>query len=62
MPKIHFIVRYFIEVLHFKESYNLIDQQYFSRKLENQSFVTYGTGSEITITISVFTLNNFQEK
>ena len=28
-PKIHFIIHFFLEILHFKEIYNLIDWQHF---------------------------------
>ena len=30
MPKINFIIHFFLEILHFKESWNLIGQQHFS--------------------------------
>ena len=62
MPKIHFIIHFFPEILHFKESCNLIVQQYFDQQLQNQSFARYGTDEETSITILVFILDYFQEK
>ena len=62
MPKIHFIIHFFPEILHFKESCNLIVQQHFDQQLQNQSFARYGTDEETSITILVFILDYFQEK
>ena len=45
-----------------KESCNLNGQQHFGSQLENQNFVRYGIGAEISITILVFILDYFQEK
>ena len=61
MPKINFIYRLFLEVLRFKESCNLIGQQYFGPKLMIQNFARYGIGGEISITI-VFIFDYYQEK
>ena len=62
MPKINFIIHFFQEILHFKESCNLIGQQYFGPQLENHNFARYGIAGEISITISVFILDYYQEK
>ena len=51
----------FLEILHFKESCNLIGQ-YFDSQLENQNCAGYGIGGEISITILFFVLDYFQEK
>ena len=48
MTKINFIVHFFLEILHFKESCNLIDWQYFGPWLENQNFARHGIGGEIS--------------
>ena len=45
-----------------KESCDLNGQQHFGPQLENQNFVRYGIGAEISITILVFILDYFQEK
>ena len=62
MPKIKFIIHFFLKILHFKESCNLIGWRYFGPKLKNQNFVRYGIDGEISIKISVFILEYFQEK
>ena len=49
IAKILLIIHFFLEILHFKESCNLIGQQDFDLKLENQNFARYGTGDEISI-------------
>ena len=49
-------------MLHFKESWNLIGQQHFGPKHENQNFTKYGIGDGISITIFVIILDYFQEK
>ena len=62
MPKINLIIHFFLEILHFKKSCNLIDQQHLDPSLENQNFARYGIHGEISITIIVFDLDYFQEK
>ena len=62
MPKINFIIYFFLEILHFKESCNLTGCLYFGPKLENHNFARYGIGGEISITIIAFALDYFQEK
>ena len=62
MPKIHFIIHFLLEILHFKEPCNLIGWQHFGLKLENQNFARYGIGGEISRTILVFIIYHFQEK
>ena len=62
LPKINFIINFFLEILHFKEYCNLIEQQYFGSLLENQNFARYGIGAEISVTILVFILDYYQEK
>ena len=62
MSKIHFIVHFFLEILHFKEFCNLIGWKHFGEHLESQNFARYGIGGEISTTILVFILNYFQEK
>ena len=62
MPKINFIIHFFLEIIHFKESCNLIGQQHFGPYLENQKFARYGICGEISITILVFISDYFQEK
>ena len=61
MLKINFIIHLFLEMLHFKESWNLIGQQHFGSKLKNQNFPRFRIGGETPITILVFTVY-FQEK
>ena len=61
MPKINFIIHFFLEVLHFKESCNLIGWRYFGPWLKNQNFTRYGISDEISITILVFILGYFQK-
>ena len=55
-PKINFIIPFLLEILHFKESYNLIGQ-HFASQLHNQNFARYRTNDEISIIILVFTLD-----
>ena len=62
MPKTNFIMHFFFEILHFTESYNLIGWQHSGPSLENQNFARYGIGGEISVLISVFILDYFQEK
>ena len=62
MSKIHFITHFFLEILHFKESWNLIGWQHFGPWLKNQNFARYGIGSEISTTILISILDYFQEK
>ena len=62
MPKINFIIHFFLEILHFTESCNLIGWKHFDSLLENQNFARYGIGCKISITIIVFILYYFQEK
>ena len=62
MPKINLIIHFFLEILHFKEYYNLIGRQHFGPLLENQNFARDGIGGEISTTMLVFILNCFQEK
>ena len=62
MPKVKFIIHFFLEILHFKELCNFIGWQHLGPWLEIQSFARYGVGVEISIKILVFTLDYFQEK
>ena len=62
MPKINFTIHFFLEILHFTESCNLIGWKHFDSLLENQNFARYGIGCKISITIIVFILYYFQEK
>ena len=56
MPKINFIIHFILEILHLKQSCNLIGQQRFSPQLENQNFARYRICAKISTTILVFTL------
>ena len=58
--KINFIINFFLELLHFKESCNLIGQQHLGHNLRN--FIRYGISGEISLTILVFILDYFQQK
>ena len=60
VPNIKFIIHFFLEMLHFKELCNFIDWQTLAPSLEIQSFARYGV--DISIAMSVFTLDYFQEK
>ena len=60
MQKINLIIHFFLTVLHFKESCNLIGWQYFGPLIEAQNFARYV--SEISITMLVFILDYFQLK
>ena len=63
IPKINFIIQFFLEILHSKESCNLIGWQHFGPKHKNlENFARCGIGAEITIAILVFILNYFKEK
>ena len=62
MPQINFILHFFLEILHFNESCNLIGSQHFGPQLENQNFARYGIGVEISTTMLVFILDYFREK
>ena len=62
MPKINFIIHFFLEILNFKKSCNLIGWQHFGPLLENQNFVRYGIAGKISATILVSILGYFQEK
>ena len=62
LQKIKFIPPFFPEILHSEESYHLISQKYFSQHIENQNFARYGVCGEISVTISFFILDYFQEK
>ena len=62
IPKIYFIIHFFLEILHLKKSCNLIGRQHFGPLIENQNFARYGIGSEISTTILVSILDYFQEK
>ena len=62
MPKINFIIHFFLEILHLKESCNLTGWQHFCSQLENQIFARYGTVGEISTTILVSILDYFREK
>ena len=56
------MIHFFYEILHFKESSNLIGWQHFGPYLETQDFTRYGIGGEILMTILVFILEYFREK
>ena len=62
MPKLNFIIYFFFEKLHLKESCNLIGWQHFDPELENQNFARYGIGEETSTTILVSILDYSQEK
>ena len=57
MLKIQFIVHFFLDILQFKESCNLMGQQHFCPSLKSHNFVRSGIGGEISITILVFILD-----
>ena len=60
MQKINFIIHFFLTILHFKESCNLIGRQHFGPKLETQNYARcFG---EISITILVFIIDYIREK
>ena len=50
---------FFFNILHFKESCNLIGGQHFG--LKNQNFARYGIGGEMSVAILVFILDYFEE-
>ena len=62
MPKINFIIHFFLEIYHFRESYSLIGWHPFGPSLEIQNFARYGIGGEISATILVSISDYFQEK
>ena len=45
--KKNFTIHFFLEILHFKDSCNLIGRQHFGPQLENQNFSRFGTSDEI---------------
>ena len=49
--KIHSIILFFLKILHFKESCNLIGQHHFGPYFENQNFTRYEIGGEILLKI-----------
>ena len=62
IPKITSITFFFLEILHFKETCNLIVQPHFDLWFEKHNFASYGNSVEISITILLFTLYHFKEK
>ena len=56
MPKINFIVYFFLEILYIKESSSSIGQQDLGSKLENNNFARYEIGGEVSITLFHFRL------
>ena len=62
MPKVKFIIHFFLEILHFKKPCNYVGWKHLGPKLETQSFARYGIGVETSIKILVFILDYFQEK
>ena len=58
--KIYFIIHFFLTILHFKESCNLIDWQSFGPFLKTRNFARYV--GEISIKIFFFILDYFQSK
>ena len=60
MLKINILIHFFLTILHFKESCNLIGQQPFGPEFETQNYARYV--GEISITILVFIIDYFQEK
>ena len=56
MPKINFIVYFFLEILYIKESSSSIGQQDLGSKLENNNFARYEIGGKISITMNHFRL------
>ena len=60
--KINVTIPFFLKILLYKESCNLIGRQHFGPLLENPNFARYGTGGEISITAYVFIFDQFQEK
>ena len=60
MSKINFIIGFFLEILHFKESCNLIGQQYFDPQLEKQNFARYENSGEISMAVLVFISHHFK--
>ena len=60
--QINFIIHFFPEIIHFKESCNLTGRQHFGQYIKNQNFARYGIGGETSITILVFTIGYFQQK
>ena len=60
MQKINFIIHFFLTILRFKESCNLIGWQHLGPWVETQNYAGYV--GEISITILVFITDYFQEK
>ena len=56
--KMNFIIHFFLEILHVKESCNLIGWYHFGPA---QNFARYGIGGEISATILVSILDYFQK-
>ena len=56
MQKINFIIHFFLKILQFKESWNLIGWQHFGSYLEIQYFTRYD--DEISIAMLVFILEH----
>ena len=59
MQKIKLIIHFFLTILHFKESCNLIGQQHFDLQLATQNYTRYV--GEISITILGFIIGYFQK-
>ena len=62
MSKTNFIVHFIFEILLIKEFCNLIGWQHFGPLFKNKTSARYVIGGEISITISVFSLEYFQKK
>ena len=62
MPKINFINHFFLEILYFKKSWNLIGWQHFGPLLERQNFARCRIGDEISTTILVSIFRLFPKK
>ena len=62
LPEMKFIIHFFLEILHFKESCNLFGQEYFGSLIQNQNLARYGIGGEISKTKLVLILDDYKEK
>ena len=60
MQKINFMIHFFLTILYFKESCNLIGWQHFGPLLETQNYARYV--GKISTAILVFIIDYFQEK
>ena len=60
MQKINFMINFFLTILHFKESCNLVGLQHFGSYVDTQNYARYV--GELSITILVFIIDYFQEK